>query len=350
MNPLEKSEFCLGFWIYKINLYPVAKLVQGQPHSSAESYVRLETGLIHGGVSDSLWRKLTTTGSMDEQTCGWVEVKARWTCSTHQVAMQQLDRYWEIARFHPGSIFPLLFITFRSRDGFTPSRFRVSELVPLLHCSSCPLAASQGGHFEAARKELMKMLKVGSTTSGSHKWKNSHMQAKMIHGSYDARSWKSLGGISHKDDKWLLHFSLLLVGLCRTRHCVIDDSCQENPNDPVVLHNLGVALTEEGDGNWQRLLWTKSARSCQPPCLQADTRKLRRNSFKLGSCKRKLARPWLSGDCLMIHGASCLVAAAQVNYATMFGLATVLTEQGAFGGNWIHSKSCLECSCDGPTN
>lgn len=35
----------------------------------------------------------------------------------------------------------------------------------------------------------------------------------------------------------------------------------------------------------------------------------------------------------MIHGASCLVAAAQVNYATMFGLATVLTEQGAFGGN-----------------
>lgn len=88
MNPLEKSEFCLGFWIYKINLYPVAKLVQGQPHSSAESYVRLETGLIHGGVSDSLWRKLTTTGSMDEQTCGWVEVKARWTCSTYQVAMQ----------------------------------------------------------------------------------------------------------------------------------------------------------------------------------------------------------------------------------------------------------------------
>lgn len=178
----------------------------------------------------------------------------------------------------------------------------------------------------------------------------------MIHGSYDARSWKSLGGISHKDDKWLLHFSLLLLGLCRTRHCVIDDSriwddlCQENPNDPVVLHNLGVALTEEGDGNWQRLLWTKSGRYCQPPCLQADTRKLRRNSFKLGSCKRKLARPWLSGDCLMIHGASCLVAAAQVNYATMFGLATVLTEQGAFGGNWIHSKSCLECSCDGPTN
>ena len=48
--------------------------------------------------------------------------------------------------------------------------------------------------------------------------------------------------------------SLLLLGLCRTRHCVIDDFCQENPNDPVVLHNLGVALTEEGDGNWQRLL------------------------------------------------------------------------------------------------
>ena len=69
-----------------------------------------------------------------------------------------------------------------------PVDFRVSELVPLLHCSSCPLAASQGGHFEAARKELMKMLKVGSTTSGSHKWKNSHMQAKMIHESYDARS------------------------------------------------------------------------------------------------------------------------------------------------------------------
>ena len=57
---------------------------------------------------------------------------------------------------------------------------------------------------------------------------------------------------SHKDDKWLLHFFL---GLCQTRLVRIhwDDPCQENPNDPVVLHNLGVALTEEGDGNWQRL-------------------------------------------------------------------------------------------------
>ena len=69
-----------------------------------------------------------------------------------------------------------------------PVDFEFQSWYPLLHCSSCPLAASQGGHFEAARKELMKMLKVGSTTNGSHKWKNSHMQAKMIHGSYDARS------------------------------------------------------------------------------------------------------------------------------------------------------------------
>lgn len=67
---------------------------------------------------------------------------------------------------------------------------------------------------------------------------------------------------------------------------------------------------------------------------------------------KAMAEWWLFDDTcyICIICASCLVAAAQVNYATMFGLATVLTEQGAFGENWIHSKSCLECSCDGPTN
>lgn len=160
MNPLEKSEFCLRFW--RSICIPVAKLVQGQPHPSAEPYVRLETGLIHGGVSGSLWRKLTTTGSMDEQTCGWVEVKARWTCSTYQVAMQR----WIGIEKSPDSTL-VVFSRFYSSSlevemDLHPVDFRVSELVPFLHCSRVPLSwETQGGHFEAARKELMKMLKVG---------------------------------------------------------------------------------------------------------------------------------------------------------------------------------------------
>ena len=47
------------------------------------------------------------------------------------------------------------------------------------------LSAAQGGHFEAARKELMKMLKVGSKTMG-HTSGETCISKPMIHGSYDA--------------------------------------------------------------------------------------------------------------------------------------------------------------------
>jgi len=87
------------------------------------------------------------------------------------------------------------------------------NLTPVLNLMS-------GGHFEAARKELMKMLK-------------------------------------------------------------------ENPNDPVVLHNLGVALTEEG---------------------------------RYQEAEEKFLQAW-----------ELQKKASKVNYATMFGLATVLTEQGESG-------------------
>lgn len=85
---------------------------------------------------------------------------------------------------------------------------------------SAVLKLMSGGHFEAARKELMKMLK-------------------------------------------------------------------ENPNDAVVLHNLGVALTEEG---------------------------------RYQEAEEKFLQAW-----------ELQKKANKVNYATMFGLATVLTEQGESG-------------------
>ena len=234
--------------------------------------------LVHCGAS---W----PTGSMDEQTCGWVEVKARWTCSTYQVAMQR----WIGIEKSPDSTL-VVFSRFYSSSlevemDLHPVDFRVSELVPLLHCSRVPLSCFSRRTFWGCEERIDEDAQGG----------------KMIHGSYDARNWKSLAKISHKDDKWLLQNFPALAGPMSNRtlcdRWFVPGKSQWSGGPP----QLGGCLDRRRRRNWQRLLWAKSARSCQPPCLQADTRKLRRNSFKLGSCKRKLARPWLRGDCLMIH-------------------------------------------------
>ena len=173
----------------------------------------------------------------------------------------------------------------------------------------------------------------------------------MIHGSYDARSWKFVAKISHKDDKWLLqNFPALAGPMSNPTLCdrwFLPGKSQWSGGPP----QLGGCL----DRRRRRQLATFAVNqicSFLPTTLSAGRYQEAEEKFLQAwelqkKASKAMAAWWLFDDTcyIWIICASCLVAAAQVNYATMFGLATVLTEQGSFGGNWIHSKSCLECSC-----